>query len=71
VHPPWVQLGGVGARDGLGDGSLILIPDDFLLMTFLALYEEGGVAMSLCFPAQVLEDPTLGPFDDAPADSAL
>jgi hypothetical protein len=45
--------------------------DDFLLMTFLALYEEGGVAMSLCFPAQVLEDPTLGPFDDAPADSTL
>jgi hypothetical protein len=71
VHPPWVQLGGVGAEDRLGDGSLILIPDDFLLMTFLALYEEGGVAMSLCFPTQVLEEPTLGPFDDAPGDSTL
>jgi hypothetical protein len=40
-------------------------------MTFLAFLEAGGVAVTLCLPAQVLEDPALGPFDDALADSAL
>jgi hypothetical protein len=71
VNPPQVRLGEVGAGNGLGDGSLILIPDDFLLMTFLAFLEAGGVAATLHLSTRVLEDPVLGPFDDAPANSAL
>jgi hypothetical protein len=55
----------------LGAGSLILILGVFLLVTFLSFWAVGGVAAALCLPARVLEDPALGPFDNAPADSAL
>jgi hypothetical protein len=47
MNPPRVLLGGVEARYGSGAGSLILIPDDFLLMTFLAFLEAGRVAVTL------------------------
>jgi hypothetical protein len=40
-------------------------------MTSLAFLEVGGVAATLHLPVRVLEDPALGPFDDAPAGSAL
>jgi hypothetical protein len=43
----------------------------FLLVIFLAFLEVGGVTMTLHLPARVLEDPALGPFDDALVDSAL
>jgi hypothetical protein len=39
--------------------------------TFLAFLEAVGVAVTLRLPARVLEDPALGPFDDALADSTL
>jgi hypothetical protein len=71
VNPPGVRLGGVGAEEGLGAGSLILTPDAFLLVIFLAFLEAGGVSVTLHLPSRVLEDPTLGPFDDALTDLAL
>jgi hypothetical protein len=54
----------------LGAGSLILTPHGFLLITFLA-FLEAGVSATFRLPTQVLEDPALGPFDDALAGSAL
>jgi hypothetical protein len=41
VNPPRVLLGGVRADDTFGVGSLILMPVDFLSMTFLALGGGG------------------------------
>jgi hypothetical protein len=71
VIPPLVQLGGVRIGDGLGAGSLILIPGVLLLKTFLPFLEADRVAVTLHLPARVLEDPTLGPFDDMLVDSTL
>jgi hypothetical protein len=66
-----VCLGGVEAGDGLEAGSLILIPTAFLLVAFFTFKAAGRVAVALCLLTRVLEDPTLGPFDDALVDSAL
>jgi hypothetical protein len=63
VNPPWVRLGGVGAGDDLGVGSLILSPDAFFLTTFCNFFGGGGVAAALHLLAWVLEDPKLWPFD--------
>jgi hypothetical protein len=71
VNPPQVWLGGVGAGEGLGARSLVLIPGGLLLVIFLAFLEAGGVAVTLRLPTRVLEDPTLGHFHDVPADSTL
>jgi hypothetical protein len=71
VNPPRVWFGGVGAGEGLGAGSLILTPISFLLVTFLAFLGVGGVAVTLCLPARVLDVPTLGPCYDAPTGSTL
>jgi hypothetical protein len=48
-----------------------LIPNTFLLTTFLAFLGVGEVEATLQLLARVLEDTTLGPFDNAPTDSAL
>jgi hypothetical protein len=69
VKPPQVRLGGVEA--GAGVGSLILSPDGFLLVTFLAFFAEGELAEALHLPTWVLEDPALGPFHEAPTVSVL
>jgi acetyl esterase/lipase len=71
VNPPRVRFGGVGVGGGLAAWSLMLIPDSFLLVIFLAFLGIGGVAATLRLLARVLDDPMLGPFDDAPTDSAL
>jgi hypothetical protein len=67
VNPPWVWLGGVETRDSLRVGYLILIPVAFLLVAFFAF----GVAAALRLLARVLEDPTLGLFDETLANLAL
>jgi hypothetical protein len=48
VKPPQVRLGGVEA--GAGVGSLILSPDGFLLVTFLAFFVKGELAEALHLP---------------------
>jgi hypothetical protein len=48
-----------------------LIPGVFLLTTFFAFWEAGGVVIALQLPTQVLVDSALGPFEDAPTVSAL
>jgi hypothetical protein len=55
----------------LRDGSLILIPDAFLLMTFQDFSRGGGVVAALRLLARFMEDPALGPIDESSADSAL
>jgi hypothetical protein len=38
IKPPLVLFEGVGAGDGLGAGSLILISDDLLVCTFWGFF---------------------------------
>jgi hypothetical protein len=71
VNLPWVHFGGVGSGEGLGDRSLTLTPDAFLLTTFRGFFGGGGVAIALHLPARVLDDSTLGPVDESPTDSTL
>jgi hypothetical protein len=71
VNLPHGPLGGVRVEDGLGAGSLILTPSACLPMTFLSFFRGGSVVVALCLPAQVLDDPALGPADESLVDSAL
>jgi hypothetical protein len=43
----------------------------FLLLAFHNFFGGGGVAATLRLPSRVFSDSTLGPFDEAPIDSAL
>jgi hypothetical protein len=40
-------------------------------VAFFAFGAASGVAIALHLPARVLDDPVLGPFDDAPTDLTL
>jgi hypothetical protein len=71
VNPPRVRFGAVGAGEGLGVGSLILTPVGFFFVTFLAFLGADGVVATLNLPARVLDDPVLGPCDDALTDLTL
>jgi hypothetical protein len=71
LNLPTVLFGGVGAGDGLGAGSLILIVDALFLTFFWGFFFWGGVATALHLPARVLEDPAPWPTDESSADLAL
>jgi hypothetical protein len=71
VKPSRVWLGGVKTGAMPGAESWILSSDGFVLMTFFIFWAPNGLATTLHLPSQVLEDPTLGPFDEVSPDSAF
>jgi hypothetical protein len=64
MNLPRALFRGVGAGDGLGDGSLILTPIGFLPTTFWCFF-GGGVAAALHLPSQFFGDSALGSADES------